>query len=462
MELINRLEQLQNLENQADNHSVFHRMRADVKLIFTILLLVSLVSVPKGNFLILGLLFALEVILLFLALVPKSILVTRIGTILPIVVLFSASNLLHGDWILFFTVAAKSILCVIAVTLLMATTPLESLVAVLIRWKISEIFVLQLSVLVRYLTTFVREAASMHQSYIMRCGKSKWIDIRDIPSFMGSLILRSLTKGEEVFYAMKCRGGFGERKEVLDGQVRTGTVRVRNLGLHYKEKCVFENLDLDISQGEKVAILGPNGVGKTTFVHAMVGIGATVSGEISIGGLHVAPESLAEIRRMCGFLFQNPDNQVFNARVYEDICFAAKKNGLPDEEIERRAMLLLDHFKITDLKDRYCHTLSGGEKRMVALAGILMMDPKILIMDEPSVYLDPKIRRSLIKELQANALTQIIVTHDLDLALDVCDRVIVLAEGKICADGKTRDVLYDEALLKRYDLELPLRLQGDA
>lgn len=462
MELINRLELLQKLESHADNHSVFHKMRAEVKLVFTLILLIFLVSIPNGNFVLFGAVFILEVILLVLALVPGSILFSRITTILPIVLLFSASNLLHGDWILFFSVAAKSVLCVMAVTLLVATTPLDTLIETLIRWRISEIFVLQFSVLLRYLTTFMREAASMHQSYVLRCGKNRWIEMQDVPSFMGSLILRSLTKGEEVYLAMKCRGGFEHKADMNMEQVGAGTVHVRDLSLRYKEKTVFDRLNLEIAEGEKVAIIGPNGVGKTTFVHALVGIGATVSGDISVNGVSMNQENLAEIRRMCGFLFQNPDNQVFNARVYEDICFAAKKVGLPDDEIERKAMQLLDHFQIADLKDRYCHSLSGGEKRMVALAGILMTDPQIMIMDEPSVFLDPKSRRSLIKELQANALTQIIVTHDLDLALDVCDRVILLAEGEVVADGKSNDILCDEVLLTRYDLELPLKLQGMA
>jgi len=274
------------------------------------------------------------------------------------------------------------------------------------------------------------------------------------------MILRSLDHGEKIYDAIMCRGGlFNEGKSVEEFN-EPFQIAIEDLTLNYpNQNPILEALSLTIKPGEKVAIIGPNGAGKSSLLLSLVGLGPKAKGTINIGGMPLDKAHLKTIRQKAGMIFQNPDNQVFQSKVKDDLCFGPKKANVSPEEIETLLQAVAERFQIEHLLDRYCHTLSGGEKRMVALAGILMMKPQAIFMDEPTVYLDPRSRRQLLEHLQKLALTQLIVTHDLDLAWDLCDRVILIDEGRICADGG-KEILENEALLAAHSLERPFKLQG--
>ena len=207
------------------------------------------------------------------------------------------------------------------------------------------------------------------------------------------------------------------------------------------ERTILNDLSFSVSEGEQVGLIGANGAGKSTLMKAALGL-ITVSGTITIDGLEMNRDNLADIRRRLGYVLQDSDNQMF----------MPEAEALVDQTLAK--------LNLTHLKNRRNHKLSGGEKRMAAIATILAMQPKIMLMDEPSTALDPKNRRTLIRTLNALPVTKIIATHDLDLVLETCDRVLLLHDGQIAADGPAWEILRDRALLERHSLELPFCLAG--
>ena len=197
-----------------------------------------------------------------------------------------------------------------------------------------------------------------------------------------------------------------------------------------------------------------------TTIWMMQNVIFTVTGTITIDGLEMNRGNLADIRRRLGYVLQDSDNQMFMPTVFEDMLFGPLNYGMPRPEAEALVDRTLAELNLTHLKNRRNHKLSGGEKRMAAIATILAMQPKIMLMDEPSTALDPKNRRTLIRTLNALPVTKIIATHDLDLVLETCDRVLLLHDGQIAADGPAGEILRDRALLERHSLELPFCLAG--
>lgn len=183
------------------------------------------------------------------------------------------------------------------------------------------------------------------------------------------------------------------------------------------------------------------------------------SGSIRVEEIPVEKDTLPKIRERIGYVFQDSDNQLFMPTVYEDIAFAPRNYGLSESEVQRRVLQALDAVHITPLKDKPIYKLSGGEKKLVSIATILSMTPDIILMDEPSIALDPKNRRNLIHILNQFDHLKIIASHDLDLILDTCNRTILLSNGRIAADGDTSAILTDQNLLEKNGLELPLCLQ---
>ncbi len=214
-------------------------------------------------------------------------------------------------------------------------------------------------------------------------------------------------------------------------------------------------VDLHVHRGERVALLGPNGAGKTTLVLHLNGILTAGAGTVAVSGLPVTKANLAEIRRRVGIVFQDPDDQLFMGSVREDVAFGLKNLGLRGAELERRVLLALDQVGMTEFVDRPPHHLSFGQRRRVAVATVLAMEPEILVLDEPSSNLDPASRRELADILRALDVTVLMVTHDLPYALELCPRSVVLSDGAVVADGSTSQVLTDEALMRAHRLELP-------
>ena len=222
----------------------------------------------------------------------------------------------------------------------------------------------------------------------------------------------------------------------------------------------LRGLSVRITHGESVAIVGANGSGKTTLLSHLIGVLFPTSGSINIGGYPVTKKTLPHVRRAVGMVFQNSDDQLFMPTVYDDVAFGPLNLGFPPEEVDARVTAALTIVGALHLKDRTPYRLSGGQKRSVAIATVLAMDPCILVMDEPTAGLDPLARRQLINLLKTFEHTKIIATHDLDLVLDLCARTVVLSAGTVIADGPTLDIFSDEELLNKAHLEKPFRMQG--
>jgi len=221
----------------------------------------------------------------------------------------------------------------------------------------------------------------------------------------------------------------------------------------------LKGLSFRITHGESVAVVGANGAGKSTLLLHLNGYHSPQHGTVRIGDYPLTKETLQEVRRTVGMVFQDPDDQLFMPTVHEDVAFGPLNLGLPHQEVEARVTAALERVGASALKNRAPYHLSGGEKRAVAIATVLAMSPDILVMDEPSSNLDPAARRRLINMLKSFQHTKIIATHDLDMVLDLCPRTIVFHHGKIAADGPTEEIFRDEALLEACGLEKIQRLQ---
>ena len=223
--------------------------------------------------------------------------------------------------------------------------------------------------------------------------------------------------------------------------------------------AALSGVSFRINHGESVALVGENGAGKSTLLQHFTGCLFPSSGSLRVGGVSVEKQNLPIVRRAVGMVFQNPDDQLFMPTVFEDVAFGLLNIGTQDAELEGEVMGALKTVGAAHLKDRPPYRLSQGEKRAVSIAGVLALSPDILVMDEPTSNLDPMSRRRLIGLLKTFKHTKIIATHDLDFALELCERTIVIHRGGITADGPTKEVFRDGELLKRSSLEAPASMK---
>ncbi|MDO4522827.1 MAG: energy-coupling factor ABC transporter ATP-binding protein [Eubacteriales bacterium] len=226
-----------------------------------------------------------------------------------------------------------------------------------------------------------------------------------------------------------------------------------------KERRILDDISMHAGEHDSIGLVGANGVGKSTLLKLLVGLHLGFSGEIRVEEIPVQKETLSQVREKIGYVFQDSDSQLFMSTAYEDIAFAPRNYGLPEAEVQHRVKSALEAVGITYLQDRQTYKMSGGEKKLVSIATILSMTPDIILMDEPSVALDPRNRRNLIRILNSFEHLKIIASHDLDMILDTCERTILMANGKIIRDGATEDILSDKELLEAHGLELPLCMQ---
>lgn len=220
-------------------------------------------------------------------------------------------------------------------------------------------------------------------------------------------------------------------------------------------RSALRGVDFAVEAGQRVAILGPNGAGKTTLALHLNGIHRPRAGSVTIGDLPVTDEHLPQIRRRVGLVFQDSNDQLFMPNVGEDVAFGPANLGLSGLELDERVTAALAAVGGSDLISRPSHHLSGGERRRAALATVLAMEPDVLVFDEPSSGLDPAGRRELVVSLLPLPLTQVVITHDLSLALELCPRSVIMRDGRIVADGSTREILSNTDLLAANRLELP-------
>jgi len=231
---------------------------------------------------------------------------------------------------------------------------------------------------------------------------------------------------------------------------------VRGLAFAYPDglQALF-GVNLTVSRGERVALLGPNGAGKTTLALHLNGILEAGAGSVHVGGLELNKTNLKEIRRRVAIVFQDPDDQLFMPTVREDVAFGPANLGIAGAELEARIHDALAAVGMTEHAHRPPHHLSYGQRRRVAVATVLAMQPEILVMDEPTSNLDPAAKRELAEILQLLDLTMVMVTQDMPYALELCERAVVMNRGTITADGPTREIMADEQLMRANRLELP-------
>ena len=233
-------------------------------------------------------------------------------------------------------------------------------------------------------------------------------------------------------------------------------LKINNLSYAYPDgHKALKGIDFSINQGESIAILGPNGAGKTTLILHLNGILGELKGEIEVDGLEYSTENIGKIRKTVGVVFQDPDDQLFMPTVIEDVMFGPKNFGYSNEKSETNAVEALKMVGMENFQDRAPHHLSFGQKRKVAIATVLASKPKLLVLDEPASNLDPASRRDLIDILIKLDISIILVTHDLPMALEICERSLVLNEGIIKEDSLTKDILQNKQLMKENRLELP-------
>ena len=237
-------------------------------------------------------------------------------------------------------------------------------------------------------------------------------------------------------------------------------VRITRLSYSYPDGTrALEGIDLDVRAGERVALVGPSGAGKSTLLLHLNGV-LTGNGTVRVLGQSIADGDIREIRKQVGLVFQDPNDQLFCPTVFEDVAFGPLNLDVPPEEISGRVEKTLKDVGLEQsVRHRSSHHLSLGERKRAALAAVLVMEPAILALDEPTSNLDPRNRRHLVELVGGLPATLLLATHDLEMALTLCPRLVVMDRGKIWADGETRSLLADQHLMEEHGLEVPLSLR---
>ena len=236
----------------------------------------------------------------------------------------------------------------------------------------------------------------------------------------------------------------------------TNVLQVNDLHFSYHDgHAALRGVSFQMCPGDKVALVGPNGAGKSTLMLHLNGILTGKTGDVTVGDKRIARDNLPAIRATVGLVFQNPDDQLFSPTVFEDVAFGPLHMGLPRDEVTARVEAALEAVRMSAYRDRLSHHLSVGEKKRIAIATVLSMEPQVLVLDEPSAGLDPRARRTLINLLRDLPITMLVSTHDMKLVEELFPRTIVMDEGLIVADGKTKEILADEKFLNEHGLEKP-------
>ena len=234
-------------------------------------------------------------------------------------------------------------------------------------------------------------------------------------------------------------------------------ISVSDLSFGYDSKRkVLENINFQLKKGESVGLVGANGVGKSTLLRILVGLNTGFQGDVMVNNIPLEKKNLKTIRKNVGYVFQDADSQLFMSTVFDDVAFAPRNYGMSEAEVNEKTMEALKVVHIEQLKDKQIYKLSGGEKKLASIATILSTEPDVILMDEPSVALDPKNRRNLINILNRLNQAKIIASHDMNMIMDTCERTILLSDGKIIKDGNTKEILLDKELMEESGLELPL------
>jgi cobalt transport protein ATP-binding subunit len=236
-------------------------------------------------------------------------------------------------------------------------------------------------------------------------------------------------------------------------------IQIERLSFSYSDgRQALHDVSLAVQSGEKLAVVGPNGAGKSTlFLHLNGTLRTrTQDGDrVRVAGLAVGDKTVQAVRAKVGLIFQDPDDQLFSPTVFEDVAFGPLHMGLPEDQVRERVVRALAAVGMIGYENLMPHHLSLGERKRIAIATVLAMDPEILVLDEPSAGLDPRARRNLIALLRALPQTMLIASHDMRLVWDLCSRTVILDGGRLVEDGPTTRLLQDQVLMERHGLEVP-------
>jgi cobalt ECF transporter T component CbiQ len=360
-------------------------------------------------------------------------------------------------------------------TYLLSVTPLFVLLRSLRSVGVPAILLELMMLMLRYFYLLKDEAVSMAKAQRARGMKlTGWAwstrTYRRFGELIGALFIRAYQRSQRIYVAMSARGGLeGEIPVMGDHQMeplREGigavesaglAVEVREVAFAYGNIKALNGVSFDISIGSKVALMGPNGAGKSTLISLLNGLELSQKGEVRLFGEAMQRDSGNRLRRRVGVVYQDPDDQIFSMTVEEDVAFGPRNLGLTEEEVLERVETALVSVGMNEMRTRSPFELSYGQKRRVAIAGVLAMRPELIILDEPMSFLDPRGRdelQALLESMNRMGMTIVVATHDVDFAAEWADSVLLLKEGKLIASGSV-DLLYEDTLLERASLHLP-------
>lgn len=374
------------------------------------------------------------------------------------------------------------------------TTPFSEILKALKWFRVPTVLLDAIAMGYRYMSLIMKEFTKMKISARTRGGfQSYRLALQSTARLLAQVVLRAYDRATRIQEAMISRGGYASSNS--PSQVRRNNasnsdycpnqcdvtpeyrdpgapvVRCANLTHAYGNVATLRQLSFTVPKNEVVVLCGPNGAGKTTLLKLLSGILLPTGGEIFLEGERLDRQMRKNVFRHVGYLCQDPNDQLFCTHVREDVSYGPENLNLPPKIVRQLADTAMELMEVADLADRPIHRLSYGQMKRVGLAGLIAMKPPMLLLDEPSANLDPASTQQLIHHLQHlnkhHGYTLIIVTHNMDLAARIADRIIVLDEGAIAADGTAREILTDENLLKKSRLEPPIltrmfqRLLGD-
>ncbi len=505
------LVEFRQLDQLATRPSPMHRLDARAKVVVTLGFIVCVMSFDRYAVAQLLPFFAFPILVAAWAGLPAQLVLRKIAIVIPVALLIALPNpffdrdvLFHvggvgisGGWLSLVSILLRALLAAAAALVLVAVTGFPAICGAFERLGMPRTLAVQLLFLYRYLAVLGEEALRMTTARELR-GGGRPLSIRLYGVLIGRLLMRTWDRAERIYLAMCARGFVGDfnrgsaldvrsARLVLRGRVvlrvpasaypgrgepgRPGgpwavavshhLVEARGLTHVYEDGTVaLDQVSFRITHGESVAIIGANGAGKSTLLLHLNGHLHPTRGDVRIGDTPLTRETLPAIRRTVGLVFQDPDDQLFMPTVFDDVAFGPRNQGLPDAEVDRRVQDALERVGVWAVRSKPPYRLSGGEKKRVAIAGVLAMAPDILVMDEPTSGLDPHGRRQLIALLAEFKHTRIFTSHDLDMVLELCPRTIVLHAGAVMADGATREIFADDELLYRCMLERPLGMQA--
>ena len=354
-------------------------------------------------------------------------------------------------------------------TALLSTTPMFDLIRSLRIMGIPSVMIEIITLMMRYFFLLTEEMASILKAQKARGFSTKgwfWSSrmYRRFGEMIGILFVRAYRRSQRVYQSMSARGGFegglvrhSSINEDLSSEAETA-IELQRVSYAYSEhRWALSEVSLAVPKGVKVALMGANGAGKSTLISLLNGLEEPTRGEVRIFGQKIGPSNRDQIRLQVGVVYQDPDDQIFSHTIEEDVAFGPRNAGVSGSELEERVERALKSVGMFELRKRSPFELSYGQKRRVAIAGVLAMEPRILILDEPMAFLDPRSRdelQVLLDELNRRKMTILVTTHDVDFAAEWADQVILLQRGKILASGST-DLLFDDELIERADLHLP-------